>query len=149
VLVEQLQTQLYEISNLSPGIYQIEFSALGYQTVTMESIGIINKSIVINVVLKEEAVEAEQVVITAGKYEQNKSELPVSAEIIEGTEFLERNFANLEDALRYVPGVNMTEDQISIRGSSGYSRGVGSRALLAIDGLPFYTGDTGCSVTTS
>jgi iron complex outermembrane receptor protein len=136
----------YEISNLSPGIYQIEFSALGYQTVTMESIGIINKSIVINVVLKEEAVEAEQVVITAGKYEQNKSELPVSAEIIEGTEFLERNFANLEDALRYVPGVNMTEDQISIRGSSGYSRGVGSRALLAIDGLPFYTGDTGETV---
>jgi len=37
----------------------------------------------------------------------------------------------------------MTDDQISIRGSSGYSRGAGSRVLLAIDGLPFYTGDTG------
>jgi iron complex outermembrane receptor protein len=37
----------------------------------------------------------------------------------------------------------MTEDQISIRGSNGYSRGTGSRALLAIDGLPFYTGDSG------
>jgi iron complex outermembrane receptor protein len=136
----------YEISNLSPGIYQVEFSALGYQSVIMDSIEIINKSIVIDVVLIEEAVESEQVVITAGKYEQNKSELPVSAEIIEGAEFLERNFLNLEDALRYVPGVNMTEDQISIRGSSGYSRGVGSRALLAIDGLPFYTGDTGETV---
>jgi outer membrane receptor protein involved in Fe transport len=37
----------------------------------------------------------------------------------------------------------MTEDQVSIRGSNGYSRGTGSRALLAIDGLPFYTGDSG------
>ncbi len=37
----------------------------------------------------------------------------------------------------------MTDDQISIRGSSGYSRGTGARALMAIDGLPFYTGDTG------
>ena len=136
----------YEIGNLSPGIYQIEFSALGYQSVTRDSIEIKNSSIIINVILKEAAVEAEQVVITAGKYEQNKSELPVSVEIIEGTEFLERNFVNLEDALRYVPGVSMTEDQISIRGSSGYSRGVGSRALLAIDGLPFYTGDTGETV---
>jgi iron complex outermembrane receptor protein len=136
----------YEISNLSLGIYQIEFSALGYQSLIKDSVEIINESVVINVVLKEEAVEAEQIVITAGKYKQNKSELPVSAEIIKGTEFIERNFVNLEDALRYVPGVNMTEDQISIRGSSGYSRGVGSRALLAIDGLPFYTGDTGETV---
>ena len=49
----------------------------------------------------------------------------------------------MEDALRYVPGINMVDDQISIRGSSGYSRGTGSRVLLALDGLPFYTGDTG------
>jgi iron complex outermembrane receptor protein len=37
----------------------------------------------------------------------------------------------------------MVEDQISIRGSSGYSRGAGTRVLVAIDGIPFYTGDTG------
>jgi iron complex outermembrane receptor protein len=45
--------------------------------------------------------------------------------------------------MRFVPGVTITEDQISIRGSSGYSRGAGARALVTIDGLPFYTGDTG------
>jgi outer membrane cobalamin receptor len=42
-----------------------------------------------------------------------------------------------------VPGVNLVDDQLSIRGSSGYSRGAGARVLMAIDGLPFYTGDTG------
>ena len=63
--------------------------------------------------------------------------------MIPSDEFSKKNISNLENALRYVPGVNMTEDQISIRGSSGYSRGAGSRVLLALDGIPFYTGDTG------
>ncbi len=93
--------------------------------------------------LNEAVIEADEVLVTAGKYEQKKSDVTVSTEIISGKEFSERNFSNLEDAVRYVPGVTMTEDQISIRGSNGYSRGTGSRALLAIDGLPFYTGDSG------
>jgi len=134
---------IYKITGLQTGTYTIEFSAIGYERLRKENIVIQNKSIILNVELKEAVVESEEVLITAGKYEQKKSELPVSAEIISGKEFTERNFSNLADAVRYVPGVTMTEDQISIRGSSGYSRGTGSRALLAIDGLPFYTGDTG------
>ena len=133
----------YEISNLSTGTYDIKFSAIGYSDYIMEDLVISNSSLQINVVLKEEIIESEAVLITSGKYEQKKSELPVSAELISGTEFIERNFSDMEDALRYVPGINMVDDQISIRGSSGYSRGAGSRVLLALDGLPFYTGDTG------
>ncbi|MCZ6701661.1 MAG: TonB-dependent receptor plug domain-containing protein, partial [Ignavibacteria bacterium] len=133
----------YEITNLTNGTYTIKYSAIGYQNVNKEDVIINNKSIIINIVLREEIIESEEVVVTSGKYEQKKSELPVSAEIIFGTEFLERNFTDMEDALRYVPGINMVDDQISIRGSSGYSRGAGSRVLLALDGLPFYTGDTG------
>ena len=133
----------YEILNLPNGIYTIKISAVGYQSVIKENIVINNKSVVVNIVLMEEVIKSGEVVVTSGKYEQKKSDLPVSAEIIEGTEFLKRNFSDLEDALRYVPGINMVDDQISIRGSSGYSRGAGSRVLLALDGLPFYTGDSG------
>jgi iron complex outermembrane receptor protein len=133
----------YLIQNLPPGNYKMEFSAIGYEKFRLDNVLITDRSLVIDVVLKEIIIESEEVLVTAGKYEQKKSDLPVSAEIISGTEFLEKNFSNLEDALRHVPGINMTEDQISIRGSSGYSRGAGSRALLAIDGLTLYTGDTG------
>jgi iron complex outermembrane receptor protein len=132
----------YEITDLAPGIYIIEFSAIGYEK-NIKDVDVQNKSVNLNVVLKETIIESEVVLITAGKYEQKKSNLPISSEIILGKELTERNFSNLEDAIRYVPGVTMTEDQVSIRGSSGYSRGTGSRALFAIDGLPFYTGDTG------
>ena len=132
----------YEITDLAPGIYIIEFSAIGYEK-NIKDVDVQNKSVNLNVVLKETIIKSEVVLITAGKYEQKKSNLPISSEIILGKELTERNFSNLEDAIRYVPGVTMTEDQVSIRGSSGYSRGTGSRALFAIDGLPFYTGDTG------
>jgi outer membrane receptor for ferrienterochelin and colicins len=133
----------YEISNLKTGIYSVKFSAIGYNSYDIENLVISDSSLVINVVLKEEVIESEEIIVTSGKYEQKKSELPVSAEVISGTDFLERNFSDMEDALRYVPGINMVDDQISIRGSSGYSRGAGSRVVLALDGIPFYTGDTG------
>ena len=136
----------YKILNLNPGNYKIEFSSIGYEKYTVENISITSKSIIVNAILNETIIQSGEVLVTAGKYEQKKSDLPVSSEIISSSEIIERSFSNLADVLRYVPGVNMTEDQISIRGSSGYSRGAGSRALLAIDGLTFYTGDTGETV---
>jgi len=133
----------YEITNMDKGAYTIEFSAIGYENVKKENIIISDKSITLDIVLVEEIIETEEVIVTAGKFEQKKSDLTVSSEVIHGEEFENRNYSNLEDAIRFVPGVTMTDDQISIRGSSGYSRGTGARALMAIDGLPFYTGDTG------
>lgn len=131
----------YQIKNIPAGTYELEISAIGYskkrQKITVD------KNIKIDFILIPEAIKTDEIIVTAGKYEQKKSELPVSTEIIYGSKLIERNFRNLETAMRFVPGVTMTEDQISIRGSSGYSRGAGARALVTIDGLPFYTGDTG------
>jgi outer membrane receptor for ferrienterochelin and colicins len=132
----------YLILGLKKGKLSIEFSSIGYTSVRME-FEIAEENLRLDVMLPEEIIESEQVIISAGKHEQKISELPVSAEIISAERFAQKNFINLEDALRYVPGVNMTQDQISIRGSSGYSRGAGSRVLLAIDGIPYLTGDTG------
>jgi outer membrane receptor for ferrienterochelin and colicins len=133
----------YSIKNVSPGTYTVEFSIIGFETNRVSNVIVESQSIVLNTILKEKPVESEQVIVTASKYEQKISELPVSAEIVDAQTISMKNFTDLEDVLRYVPGVNMTDDQISIRGSSGYSRGAGSRVLLAIDGIPFYTGDTG------
>lgn len=132
----------YLFVNLEKGTYTLEFSMVGYKPQKLSNV-IVDKSLVLNVILSEKPIESEQIVVSASKYEQRISELPVSVEIMDAEILSRKNFNDLEDALRYVPGVNMTDDQISIRGSSGYSRGAGSRVLLAIEGLPFYTGDTG------
>ncbi len=131
----------FQIKNIPAGNYELEISAIGYSKKRQKIT--VNKNIRIDFILIPEAIKTEEIIVTAGKYEQKKSELPVSTEIIYGAKLIERNFRNLEAAMRFVPGVTMTEDQISIRGSSGYSRGAGARALVTIDGLPFYTGDTG------
>lgn len=133
----------YDIKNLNPGIYAIEFSAIGFERQRRNRVVVSNSNVTLNIILKPQVIKTDEVIVTAGKYEQKKSDLPVSAEILYGSELLERNFSNLEDAMRYVPGITMTEDQVSIRGSSGYGRGVGARALFTLDGIPFYTGDTG------
>lgn len=131
----------FQIKNVPAGNYELEISAIGYAKKRQKIF--INKNMNIDFILIPEAIKTDEIIVTAGKYEQKKSELTVSTEIIYGTKLSERNFRNLDAAMRFVPGVNMTEDQISIRGSSGYSRGAGARALVTIDGLPFYTGDTG------
>ncbi len=133
----------FEIMNLISGTYSIEASMVGYKSEKIMNFRLVDSSESIDIVLEPIFIESEQIVITANKYEQNISELPVSAEVIPSEKLLRKNFTNLEDAMRYVPGVNMTSYQISIRGSSGYSRGAGTRVLLAYDGIPFYTGDTG------
>lgn len=133
----------FEIKNLDAGYYALEVSMIGYRTEKIYDIRLTDKSLRLEITLELAAIESEQVIITANKYEQNINELPVSAEVIPFERMVRKNFTNLEDAMRYVPGVNMTSWQISIRGSSGYSRGAGTRVLLAFDGIPFYTGDTG------
>ncbi|MCL5030495.1 MAG: TonB-dependent receptor [Bacteroidetes bacterium] len=131
------------INNLKPGNYNIEFSSIGYKTKIISNQIINENSIQLKIVLQQQPIESQQVVVTASKYSQKISELPVSADIIHSDEIEKKDITDLQDAMRYVPGVNMVDDQISIRGSSGYSRGAGTRVLLEIDGIPYYTGDTG------
>ncbi len=133
----------FSITSLKPGKYSIEVSMIGYASKFLSNLNITNKSISLNIILSKKIIESEQVVVTAGKYEQKISELPVSANIISSEELAKKDITDLSDMMRFVPGVNMVDDQISIRGSSGYSRGAGTRVLLEIDGIPYFTGDTG------
>ncbi len=97
----------------------------------------------IKIFLQPLPIQTEQVVVTASKREQSLSEVPVSMSLLSSDAIERRNNLSLDDALRYVPGVNFIQDQVNIRGSSGYARGIGSRVMLLIDGIPLLSGDTG------
>ncbi|RJP68092.1 MAG: TonB-dependent receptor [Ignavibacteriales bacterium] len=133
----------FSFSHLPAGSYNLEFSIVGYKKEIRNNIVISNQSLTIQVELEEAIIQSESVVITAGKHEQKISELPVSTVVLSNREVNNRNFISLDEAMRHVPGVSVNLDQISIRGSSGYSRGAGTRVLVAQDGIPLYTGDTG------
>lgn len=97
----------------------------------------------LNLLMDEEAVATGPVIVTASRRSQSFEDAPVSMALLEADEIVARVPVNADEVLRSVSGVSMVDDQISIRGSSGYSRGVGSRVLLLLDGVPLLTGDTG------
>lgn len=133
----------FEIANVPFASYRMEVSYIGYEKQIIDPF-IVDKNInEVNVALIETAIQTEQIVVTAGKYEQKMEDLPVSSIVLLPNSFAKKNFTSFDDVMRYVPGVNMTLEQISIRGSSGYSLGAGTRVLVAMDGVPLYTGDSG------
>jgi iron complex outermembrane receptor protein len=134
----------YRIPDVSAGKVTLVFSLVGYlREIRTDVIVEEGKETVLDVAMTGSTIQTEQVVVTAGKREQSLQDVPVSISVLDAAEISQRNSTSLEDALRYIPGVNMTGTQVNIRGSSGYSLGAGSRVLMLLDGIPFLAGDTG------
>lgn len=77
-----------------------------------------------------------EVVVTASRAEEALARTPVSVAVVGMEAIQARGIVRLDDVLRLVPGVTMAENQVSIRGSSGFSYSAGSRVLLLVDGVP-------------
>lgn len=133
----------YAVRRIPPGSYRVVCSMIGYgRHSDTVSIGA-GETVRRNFTLRETAIETGEVIVTAGRHAQSLEEIPVSVSIFDSREIEARGIISLDNALRKVSGVNITEDQVNIRGSSGYSRAVGSRVLLLIDGAPVLAGDAG------
>ncbi|MEK6756012.1 MAG: TonB-dependent receptor [Bacteroidota bacterium] len=134
----------FRLTRVPPGMCAVVVSMVGYERLTVEKVSVAaGEPRVLNLKLRSAPIQTEQVVITASRREQSLQEVPVSIATVTARVIADRNSVTLDDVLRYVPGVNLLQDQVNIRGSTGYSRGVGSRVLLLLDGVPYLTGDTG------
>ncbi|MFN8395786.1 MAG: TonB-dependent receptor [Bacteroidia bacterium] len=85
----------------------------------------------------------DPIVFTANKGQQNVSKLSGSFDVI-GPKKVDMQISHdIKDALQQNSGVDIIDGQPSIRGSSGYAYGVGSRVMLMLDGLPLLSPDAG------
>jgi outer membrane receptor for ferrienterochelin and colicins len=132
---------MFTLRNVPDDRNSITVSALGFHPATIPISGADSQFVTVSMQISP--IQTQAVVVTATKREQSLEEVPVSMHILGSQEFERRNTVRLDDALRYVPGVNFQQSQVNIRASSGYSRGVGSRVMLLIDGMPLLSGDTG------
>lgn len=136
----------YIIRNIPRGLYDLSFSAEGYKTDVFKNIWIKSDTIVEIDILLEESISAQrEVVVTANRFEQRLQDVSVSTSILDPEFITNRNSISIDEALRFVPGVNFTGADINIRGSSGVSFGVGSRVQLLIDNVPLLAGDDGAA----
>ncbi len=134
----------YSIQKIRPGKYILVVSMIGFRKEELTDV-VFETGVekILNISMEPAAIQVSQVVITAGKREQSFAEVPASVSVIDPQTLQRRNAVTIDDALRQVSGVSLIESQVSIRGSSGYSKGVGSRTLMLVDGIPLLTGDTG------
>ena len=125
----------YRIRLVPAGRYTLIASAVGYRqertTVSVPEGGAVEADFV----LREVAIEADEVVVTASRREQLAGTVAASVSTLTPRDIEARNAVSLDDALRYVPGVQLAGNQVNIRGSSGFSYNTGSRVLLLIDGM--------------
>ena len=134
----------FSIARIPIGTYAVTISMIGYERLKMDGVKVVKDEIrFLDMLIHSLPIQSEPVIITANRREQSFQEVPVSVATVSAKMIADRNNVTLDDALRYVPGVNMMSDQVNIRGSTGYNRGVGSRVLVLLDGLPYITGDTG------
>ncbi len=126
----------FELKGLPPGSYDIQVSMVGYGRLSREIT--LEEGEIKQVTFELESITftSGNIMITATRRPQVAGKVPISMSTMNAMELERRNVTYLDDALRYVPGVQVAEEQVNIRGSSGYAYGVGSRVLLLVDGVP-------------
>ena len=134
----------YTIQKLPPENYTLRASMIGYKNQTRKEIRVqINRNAVVDFELEETFIEMDPVVVIAGKTEQRLDQANVSISVVTARDIERRNAVDIKEALETAPGVNFIGNQINIRGSSGFTFGIGNKVLLLLDGVPVYASDTG------
>ena len=117
------------------------FSFVGYETVTLPCQRI--ASMGGRVVLTPQAEALDAVVVTASISGSSVQEETVPVTVLKPYLAETANALDLKGLVSKTPGVSILDGQVSIRGGSGYSYGVGSRVQMLLDGLPLLSGDLG------
>lgn len=125
------------------GSYELSCDMIGYtlhtQTITVTA----NDTTVVTVELDTDKGNQllDEVVVSAGKFEQKLSDITVSMEVIKPQLIENKNTTSLDMIMNQVPGVTVADGQASIRGGSGFSYGAGSRVLMLVDEMPMISAD--------
>ena len=132
----------FSLTGLPPGVYTVSVSLLGYAPhVSKDVLVTAEETLRLSVRLASTPIQIPAIVVSASKRARNVVDAPTSVSLIGAEELQSDNSVTLNESLEYVPGVNMVGGQVNIRGSSGYSRGTGSRVLMLIDGFPALSAD--------
>ncbi|WP_159946717.1 outer membrane beta-barrel protein [Polaribacter septentrionalilitoris] len=104
----------YRLENIEPGKYRLEISMLGFKTQKIKDFEL-NSNKTFNITLKEETQTLNEVVV--------KSKRPVikqtAEKLVVDLEKSEMINTNLQDVMRKVPGVLVTNNGITIAGNRG------------------------------
>jgi iron complex outermembrane receptor protein len=132
----------FTIENIPAGDFILTISIIGYQLKELP-VQVGNEMVDAGTIqLNSSELQTQPIIVTAARHQQSFQDVSASIATVSDKEIAYRNAITVDEALKYQSGINFTEDQVNIRGSTGYSRGLGGRVLMLVDGIPYMTGDT-------
>ncbi|MFT7155646.1 MAG: outer membrane receptor protein involved in Fe transport [Parvicella sp.] len=131
----------YKLS-VAAGEYKLSFKFIGYETEEKQITVTAGEEVVIDIQLSSGNM-LNDFVKSASKFDQKIGEVPVSMTVIKPDLINNKATVSPESIVDQCPGVQVLENQVSIRGGSGFSYGSGSRVLLMVDDLPMLSADAG------
>ena len=132
----------YRLS-LTTGRHTLTASFIGYTKHTTEVTVQAGKEVAVNIILNSDSKQLDIVVVSASQYEKKIEEETVSMQVISKALVSSTNNVNLGEIVNRTPGVQVQDSQVTIRGGSSYSYGVGSRTAILVDGMGFMSADIG------
>ena len=128
---------------LKPGTHIMTCSIIGMNkeefTVELSA----NQTVEWNPVMTFASESLGYVVVSAGRFEQEASEVTMSLEVLKPALVENKATTSLETAIEQTPGVSLVDGEPQIRSGSGFSYGAGSRVMVLVDDLPVLSGDAG------
>ena len=130
----------YSITLDTKKAVQLSFSYVGYDTETYLVTSVLTK---LDVPLLPHNEKLDEVVVTAGRFEQRKTDVTVSMEVIKPEMLRSQAPTDLSATLQTLPGVEIIDQQPSIRGGGGWTYSVGSRCQVLMDEMTILNPKTG------
>lgn len=118
----------------------IRFSYVGYQTEDKTLKAIPSRY---NLVLQADNEILDEVVVSAGRFEQRMTDVTVSMELLKPEAIRSQAPTDLSSSLQTLPGVEIIDKQPSIRGGGGWTYSVGSRCQVLLDEMTVLNPKTG------
>ncbi len=126
--------------NVDAGEISVSVSFIGYKTYK-ETISVADgERKTINIELRAQSIQLNEVV-TSSFYKKNAAKESVSMEVVTKNQIKNTNANDLGDVVSKTPGVLVQDGQISIRGGSSFSYGVGTRTAVLVDNLNMTSAD--------
>ena len=126
---------------VQPGDVTLIISYIGLSPDTVHINVKPGQSKVKNIALGGSPAELQTVVVTESKIGVKIQKVTESVEVMKAATLEDNNITNMMDAVAKIPGVSMFDQQMSVRGGSGFAYGAGSRIMLVVDDMPLMTAD--------
>lgn len=123
----------FAITLPAEGTFILVVTADGFRTFEREVRAMAERDPPIRIELERALFDVQGLTVTANRG-THPGDAPTSVAVVSGDELDRRNVTGLDEALPFAQGVTFNAGQMDIRGSSGLSRGVGSRVLMLLDG---------------